>query len=103
MFSLSFNFAITGYEPELAEIHINSFPNPFLGRININIQSLFNEKTKISLKDNLGKIIFETNQLLQIGNNDLYIELPENEIVSGIKYLTIESATKRITKKLVHQ
>lgn len=97
------NFAITTNEPELAEININAFPNPFLERININIQSLFNEKTKISLKDNLGKTIFETNQLLQIGNNDLYIELPENEIVSGIKYLTIESATKRITKKLVHQ
>ncbi len=97
------NFAITTNEPELAEININAFPNPFLERININIQSLFVEKAKIRLTDNLGKTIFEGNETLQIGNNDFYIELPGNEIVSGIKYLTIESDTKRITKKLVHQ
>ncbi len=97
------NFAITANEPELAEITINVFPNPFLERININIQSLFAEKAKIRLTDNLGKSIFEGYEMLQIGNNDFYIELPENEIVSGIKYLTIESGTKRITKKLVHQ
>jgi hypothetical protein len=97
------NFAITANEPELAEITINAFPNPFLERININIQSLFAEKTKIRLSDNLGKIIFEQTETLQIGNNDFYIELPQNEVVSGLKYLTIESGTKRITKKLVHQ
>jgi len=74
-----------------------------LERININIQSLFTEKAKIRLTDNLGKTIFEGNETLQIGNNDFFIELPENEIVSGVKYLTIESSTKRITKKLVHQ
>ncbi len=97
------NFAITANEPNLDEIHINAFPNPFLERININIQSLFEEKAKIRLTDNLGKTIFEGNETLQIGNNDFYIELPENEIVSGVKYLIIESSTKRITKKLVHQ
>jgi hypothetical protein len=53
LFSLSFNFEITGNEPELAEIKINAFPNPFLERINIIIQSLFTEKTKIRLKDHL--------------------------------------------------
>jgi len=97
------NFAITANEPDLAEISVKAFPNPFLERININIQSLFAEKAKIRLTDNLGKTIFEGNETLQIGNNDFYIELPENEIVSGVKYLTIESGTKRITKKLVHQ
>lgn len=97
------DFAITANEPSLAEINITAFPNPFLERININIQSLFTEKAKIRLSDNLGKTIFEATEMLQIGNNDFHIELPENEIVSGIKYLTIESGTKRITKKLVHQ
>jgi hypothetical protein len=53
LFSLSFNFEITGNKPELAEIKINAFPNPFLERINIIIQSLFTEKTKIRLKDHL--------------------------------------------------
>ncbi|MFY7913005.1 MAG: CotH kinase family protein [Emticicia sp.] len=97
------NFAITANEPELPEMNITAFPNPFLERININIQSIFAEKAKISLTDNLGKTIFEGNEMLQVGNNDFYIELPEKEIVSGIKILTIESGTKRITKKLVHQ
>jgi len=97
------NFEITGNEPELAEIKIKAFPNPFLERININIQSLFTEKTKISLKDHLEKTLFEGTEPKQIGNNDFYIELPENDVVSDIKYLTIESATKRITKKLIHQ
>lgn len=97
------NFAITANEPDLAEISVKAFPNPFLERININIQSLFTEKAKIRLTDNLGKIIFEGNETLQIGDNDFYIELPENEIVSGVKFLTIESGTKRITKKLIHQ
>ncbi len=97
------NFEITGNEPELAEIKIKAFPNPFLERININIQSLFTEKTKISLKDHLEKTLFEGTEPIQIGNNDFYIELPENDVVSDIKYLTIESATKRITKKLIHQ
>ncbi len=97
------DFAITANEPEMAEMNISAFPNPFLERININIQSLSVEKAKIRLTDNLGKIIFEGNEILQIGNNDFHIELPENEVVSGIKYLIIESNTKRITKKLVHQ
>lgn len=97
------NFAITSNEPDLAEININAFPNPFLQRININIQSHFTEKAKIRLTDNLGKTIFEGTETLQIGNNDFHIELPESEIVNGIKYLTIELGTKRITKKLVHQ
>jgi CotH kinase protein len=97
------NFAITATEPDSPEININAFPNPFLERININIQSLIAEKAKIRLTDNLGKTIFEANEILQIGNNDFYIELPENDVVSGVKYLIIESATKRITKKLVHQ
>lgn len=97
------DFAITSTEPYLAGISVKAFPNPFLERININIQSLFEEKAKIRLTDNLGKTIFEGNETLKIGNNDFYIELPENEIVSGVKYLTIESGTKRITKKLIHQ
>ncbi|GGD57846.1 hypothetical protein GCM10011514_22430 [Emticicia aquatilis] len=97
------NFAITANEPQLAEITITAFPNPLLERININIQSLFSEKANIKLTDNLGKVIFEGNEMLQIGNNDFYIELSEKEVVSGIKILTIESGTKRITKKLVHQ
>ena len=103
MFSLSFNFEITGNEPELAEIKINAFPNPFLERINIIIQSLFTEKTKIRLKDHLGKTIFEGTELIQIGNNDFYIELPENDVISDRKYLTIESHTQRITKYFVNQ
>lgn len=97
------DFAITSTEPDLADISIKAFPNPFLERININIQSLFAEKAQIWLSDAFGKVLFESTEQIQIGNNDFSIQLPENEIVSGVKILTIESGTKRITKKLVHQ
>jgi CotH kinase protein/Secretion system C-terminal sorting domain len=97
------DFAITSIEPDLAEVTIKAFPNPFLERININIQSLFAEKAQIRLSDNFGKVLFESTEQIQIGNNDFSIQLPENEIVSGVKILTIESGSKRITKKLVHQ
>ncbi|AFK04827.1 Spore coat protein CotH [Emticicia oligotrophica DSM 17448] len=97
------DFAITDSEPALTEMNIRAFPNPFLERININIQSQYAEKASIKLIDMLGNIIFEGNEFLKIGDNEFHIELPENDIVSGEKILIIESNNKRISKKLVHQ
>lgn len=97
------NFAITSNEPELTEISINAFPNPFLERININIQSLIPEKANITLTDNLGKTLYKSIENLQVGNNDFYIQLPDYQNLNGIKFLQIEINGKRITKKLVQQ
>ncbi len=97
------NFAITSNEPKLTEISINAFPNPFLERININIQSLIPEKANITLTDNLGKTLYKSIENLQVGNNDFYIQLPDYQNLNGIKFLQIEINGKRITKKLVQQ
>ncbi|WP_435355534.1 CotH kinase family protein [Emticicia sp. SJ17W-69] len=97
------NFAITANEPESAGIHIQAFPNPFLERININIQAQTPEKANITLVDNLGKVLFKTTENLQIGDNDFYIQLPEYQVVSGIKFLKIEINGKITTKKLIQQ
>jgi CotH kinase protein/Secretion system C-terminal sorting domain len=97
------NFTITANEPEMQGIAIHAYPNPFLERININIQAQTSEKAKIILLDNTGKILFSVIENLQIGDNDFYIQLPDYQIVSGIKFLKIEMNGKVITKKLVQQ
>lgn len=97
------NFAITANEPESAGINIQAFPNPFLERININIQAEAPNKANIILVDNLGKILFKATENLQTGDNDFYIQLPEYQIVSGIKFLKIEINGRVTTKKLVQQ
>jgi hypothetical protein len=97
------DFAITSTEPDLADVSIKAFPNPFLERININIQSKIPEKTKITLTDNLGKILSENIENLQAGNNDFYIQLSDYQLVSGIKILKIEINGQVMTKKLVQQ
>ncbi len=97
------NFAITANEPNLENISIHAFPNPFLERININIQSAIPEKAKITLLDNLGKTLFENIENLQTGNNDFHIQLPDYQSIGGMKILKIEINGKVIIKKLVQQ
>ena len=97
------DFAITANEPNLENISIHAFPNPFLERININIQSIISEKVKITLLDNLGKTLSENIENLQAGNNDFHIQLPDYQSVGGMKILKIEINGKVITKKLVQQ
>ena len=97
------NFAITANEPNLENISIHAFPNPFLERININIQSVVPEKAKITLLDNLGKTLFENIENLQTGNNDFHIQLPDYQSLVGLKFLKIEINGQVITKKLVQQ
>jgi hypothetical protein len=97
------NFAITANEPSFENISISAFPNPFLERININIQSKIPEKANIILLDNLGKQLYNSTQNLQVGDNDLFIQLPDYQIISGIKFLKIEINGKVVTKKLVQQ
>jgi hypothetical protein len=97
------DFAITANEPSLENVSINAFPNPFLERININIQSIIPEKAKITLLDNTGKTLYNSVENLQVGDNDFYIQLNDYQIVNGIKFLQIEVDGKRIVKKLVQQ
>ncbi len=97
------DFAITANEPNLENISIHAFPNPFLERININIQAKNPEKAKITLLDNLGKTLSENTENLQTGNNDFHIQLPDYQLVSGVKILKIEINGQIMTKKLVQQ
>ena len=97
------NFVITANEDDVENIAIKAFPNPFLERININIQAQIPEKAQITLLDNLGKTLFNITENIQPGNNDFNIQLPDYQHFSGVKFLKIEINGKTITKKLVQQ
>ncbi len=97
------DFAITANEPDPAGITINAFPNPFMERISVNIQSSSPQKAKIILIDMLGKTLYESNENLQAGNNDVHIQLSDYQQLSGTKFLRIIIDGKSITKKLVQQ
>lgn len=97
------NFVVTANEPNLESISINAFPNPFLERININIRAKNPEKAKVTLLDNTGKTLSENIENLQAGNNDFHIQLPDYQVISGLKILKIEINGQVITKKLMQQ
>ena len=97
------NFAVLANEPDLENISVRAFPNPFLERININIQAQKTDKAKITLLDNTGKMLYTITENLQSGNNDMFIQIPNYQQFSGIKFLKIEINGQVITKKLVQQ
>ncbi len=96
---------ITANEPENGAniLSMNAYPNPFLDRIYINIHSPKSEKVSLSLYDTSGKLLTQINETLQIGENQVLIQVPTGLHLSNINLLQLESNGNKIVKKMVQQ
>lgn len=65
---------ITATEPNKPTMTLKLFPNPFVDKFHVNIQSETKETVSIKMADITGKVFLEKNMDLQIGDNDLDIE-----------------------------
>ena len=68
---------------------INAFPNPTNGDIVLNIESNQSQKSKIEIIDRLGKTFYSSNQSLEIGNNNIKINM--NSMETGLYIIRISN------------
>ena len=72
------------------------YPNPT--KNTLTIEGISNEKTKLTLQDNLGKVILERT-ITNSGFNSETINLEQFE--NGVYFIKISNAKEEITKKVV--
>jgi hypothetical protein len=96
---------ITANEPENAVniLSMKAYPNPFLDRIYITIHSPKSEKASLSLYDASGKVLTQINETLQVGENQVMIQVPPSLHLSNINLLQLESNGHYLVKKMVQQ
>lgn len=96
---------ITANEPENAAniLSMNAYPNPFLDRIYISVHSPKAEKARLTLYDINGKVLTQLQETMQVGKNEVIIQVPEGLHLSNISLLQLESNGKTIVKKMLKQ
>jgi len=89
-----------GYAQNTISVEQNStweiYPNPT--KNTLNIEGISNEKTKLTLQDNLGKIILEKT-ITNSGFTSEIINLEQFE--NGVYFIKISNSKEEITKKVV--
>ena len=80
---------------------VGVYPNPSQGNINIKFTNLIHQDIKLSIVNNIGKLIFFDNLVSHIGNYSKIINLTSN--AKGIYFLEIETDDGFINKKLILQ
>jgi hypothetical protein len=86
-------------EEEIEGISMNVFPNPYIDKINVNFTSQKALKAKITLTDEVGRMLYSTQKDAQVGNNSIEIK-PNSK--TPIQILTIEIDGKRMSKKVLN-
>ncbi|MBA4852113.1 CotH kinase family protein [Emticicia sp. BO119] len=95
---------ITGNEENGPNIlSMNAYPNPFLDRIYVNIHSPKSEKANLILYDANGRILTRIQETLQIGENQVMIQVPSTLHLSSINLLQLEASGHKIVKKMIQQ
>ncbi|WP_460473257.1 CotH kinase family protein [Emticicia fontis] len=95
---------ITANEENTTNIlSMNAYPNPFLDRIYVNIHSPKSEKAHLVLYDVNGKVLTQIQETLQVGENQVMIQVPSSLHLSSINLLQLEANGHKLTKKMVQQ
>ena len=98
------SFQINSNSTSIVNYNIASvgvYPNPSQGNINIKFTNLIHQDIKLSIVNNIGKLIFFDNLVSHIGNYSKIINLTSN--AKGIYFLEIETDDGFINKKLILQ
>jgi len=92
-------FTVGGAQKTTSIVQKNNwdiYPNPTTNTLTI--EGVSDEKTKLTLQDNLGKIIFER-KIATPGFNSETINLEQFE--NGVYFIKISNSKEEITKKVV--
>jgi hypothetical protein len=77
------------------------YPNPSRGNFNLQIYTQIAEQASIVLFDVTGKVIYNTKQLLSVGNNTMNLDV---KVKAGIMFLKVYSSNTNFgTKKIVFE
>ncbi|MRX46897.1 Ig-like domain-containing protein [Pedobacter puniceum] len=105
-FSFSSGFmAIRNFSPELQENTFTEtvivYPNPSSGDLNTIISFAHEELAEIKLISLLGTTVWQQQKL--IGKENNHLKINTQNLTSGVYFLTIQSSSKKITKKIIIQ
>ena len=84
---------------ELSSTDFSIYPNPNTGNFYIKMHSNHEQNISYQLVDITGKIIYENSENLQVGENNIQVNL--NSISKGIYNLMISNSNSLITKKVI--
>lgn len=81
-------------------IQLQLYPNPSKSEIHLYFNAMKEEKVKIEIFDELGRNIFQRDQKVKLGRNDIVIENNQFQYI-GVYYVYLTIQGKRIMQKLL--
>jgi hypothetical protein len=97
-----FLFTISiGFSQEKSIENLSAAPNPFSNTTTISFQSENDSKTTLTVKNILGKVVFQKTIETTKGNNS--IPFLKGDLTAGIYIYTIQNKENSISKRLVIQ
>ncbi|WP_191906948.1 BNR-repeat neuraminidase N-terminal domain-containing protein [Adhaeribacter soli] len=87
---------------ETLKLTVSAHPNPFVGEVNLTIQSAKAEVATVSITDMAGKTVYQKQVKVAKGLNTVKVELNNNH-ATGIYLMTTQMGSERLHTKLIKQ
>lgn len=85
-----------------SSLKMEAFPNPFIEKLTIQLQSPKNSDGNLKIFDETGRELFSEKYLIQEGENRIEINIPSNSMGS-LKFLKFELDGMKVMKKLIQE
>ena len=99
LFILFFSISLAGFSQEKSINALSAAPNPFTNLTNITFTANTNNTVTFTVKNVLGKTVFNKNISTKIGLNS--IPFYKNDLAAGMYIYSIQDKKKIISKRLV--
>jgi hypothetical protein len=92
---------ILANEEEIEGMTMEVFPNPYIDKLKVKFISTKAQKAKITLTDEVGRMLYSVEKQAQIGNNLFEIKINPDLNQTPIKILSVEIDGKQMSKRVV--
>lgn len=87
---------------ETLKLAVSAYPNPFMGEVNVTIQSAQAETATVSITDMAGKTVYQQQVKVAKGLSTVKVKLNDNH-AAGIYLMTTQVGGERLNTKLIKQ
>jgi hypothetical protein len=81
--------------------NITVYPNPVVDELKVSFRSSQRSLAKVSLFNNIGKLVFKQEEDVQPGNNVISIDIRSRSIEPGVYFIQIFAENQTVTRKLI--